>query len=143
MILILPPPQDTQTHTHKHNHHSGNPAPRMLQLSDVQDELPTYHFLYRLIFRLVKYTFVIEDAMRRGDAELPSMPQLVEGYKDQKVNFIDRYICMYYIERLIYMCPSISIHVCVCVCCSFDGGVYGSEGAVAGLIGGWVCVGGD
>ena len=26
----------------------------MLNLEDVKDELPTYHFLYRLIFRLVK-----------------------------------------------------------------------------------------
>lgn len=66
----------------------GENPPRMLDQAAVAQEMPTYYFVYGLIFRLYRFAHDYDTAML-AKAALPSLPLLVDGWTQQKLYYLD------------------------------------------------------
>jgi hypothetical protein len=66
----------------------GDHPPRMLDQAAVAQEMSTYYFVYRLIFRLYRFAHDHDTAVSAKTA-LPTLPLLVDGWTQQKVYYLD------------------------------------------------------
>lgn len=65
----------------------GPNPPRTLDPLAIADERSTYHYLYRLIFRLYRHAYDYEDA-RKAKTASPELPLIAPGWEQQKVYYL-------------------------------------------------------